>query len=189
MKCSELESTVGRLHAQIEDSARTKQDMEARIGRLSTTLSESGSGGRGAREEAGRTQRALASAEAEKKASECLQVSNSALGRARNELTTPLFSQVLQERLSDSRLQVSALRQGEDDLHAKLSQLQNDLQRSESKSNQLELQLESSRKFLADAKGDSSAADNYLREELSRMKAEAEQSKERARESRKTVSE
>ena len=96
---------------------------------------------------------------------------------------------MLEERLSDSRLQVSALRQGEDDLLAKLSQLQNDLQRSESKSNQLEMQLESSRKFLADAKGDSSAADNYLREELSRMKAEAEQSKERARESRKTVRE
>ena len=89
----------------------------------------------------------------------------------------------MEERLSDSRLQVSILRQGEDELHAKLSQLQNDLQRSESKSNQFELQLESSR----NAKGDSSAADNYLREELSRMKREADQSKERTREMKKTV--
>lgn len=79
------------------------------------------------------------------------------------------------------------LRQGEDELQAKLSQLQNDLQRSESKSNQLELQLETSRKFLAGAKGDSSVGDNYLREELSRMKREADQSKERTREMKKTV--
>ena len=101
-----------------------------------------------------------------------------------------LFSsplQTLEERLSDSRVQVSILRQGEDEVHAKLSQLQDDLQRSESKSNQLELQLESSRKFLADAKGDSSSADNYLREELSRTKREADQSKERTREMKKTV--
>ena len=93
--------------------------------------------------------------------------------------------QILEERLSDSRVQVSILRQGEDELHAKLSQLQNDLQRSESKSNQFELQLESSR----NAKVDSSSADNYLREELSRMKREADQSKDRTREMKKTVSE
>ena len=93
----------------------------------------------------------------------------------------------MEERLSDSRQQVLMLRQGEDELQAKLSQLQNDLQRSESKSNQLELQLETSRKFLAGAKGDSSVGDNYLREELSRMKREADQSRERTREMKKTV--
>ena len=93
----------------------------------------------------------------------------------------------MEERLSDSRQQVLMLRQGEDELQAKLSQLQNDLQRSESKSNQLELQLETSRKFLAGAKGDSSVGDNYLREELSRMKREADQFKERTREMKKTV--
>ena len=41
--------------------------MEARIGRLSRTLNESSSSGRGAREEAERMQRALESAEVEKK--------------------------------------------------------------------------------------------------------------------------
>ena len=68
-KCSELESTVGRLNAQIEKSARSEEDMEARIGRLSRTLNESSSNGKGAREEAERMQRALESAEVEKKAS------------------------------------------------------------------------------------------------------------------------
>ena len=66
-KCSELESTVGRLNAQIEKIARSEEDMEARIGRLSRTLNESSSIGKGAREEAERMQRALESAEVEKK--------------------------------------------------------------------------------------------------------------------------
>ena len=58
---------MGRLNAQIEKSARSEEDMEARIGRLSRTLNESSSSGKGAREEAERMQRALDSAEVEKK--------------------------------------------------------------------------------------------------------------------------
>lgn len=65
-----------------------------------------------------------------------------------------------------------------------MSQLQADLQRSESRANQLELQLQSSRKHMEN----DANADNYLREELGRMRREADQTKERVREMKKAVS-
>ena len=66
-RCAELASTVDKLNAQIERSARSEQEMEVRVGKLSRSLNESNSSGRGVRDQVERMQRALDSAEQEKK--------------------------------------------------------------------------------------------------------------------------
>ena len=90
---------------------------------------------------------------------------------------------VLEDRVADGRRQASTLQQTRDSLQAKLDEMQADLQRSESKSNQLELQLQSSKRHMES----DSSADNYLREELGKVWREADQSRERLREMKKTV--
>ena len=68
-------------------------------------------------------------------------------------------------------------------LQEKIEQLQSDLQRSESRANQLELQLQASKSYL-----ESNANDNYLREELSRLRRESNQAKDKTKEMSKIVS-
>lgn len=67
-------------------------------------------------------------------------------------------------------------------LQEKIEQLQSDLQRSESRANQLELQLQTSKSYL-----ESNANDNYLREELSRLRRESNQAKDKTKEMSKIV--
>lgn len=66
----------------------------------------------------------------------------------------------------------------------KIVNLQSELQRSESRCNQLELQLQN---FKPHHTGNESA-DNYIREELSRLRKESNRSQDKIRELKKTVS-
>ena len=74
------------------------------------------------------------------------------------------------------------LKYSQETIQDKLSQLQNDLQRSESRGNQLELNLQTSKVHL-----ENSSQDNYLREELGRLRRESNAATDKIRELKKTV--
>jgi chromosome segregation ATPase len=67
VRCTDLAATVEGLNAQIDRSAKSEQEMEVRVGKLSRSLNESSSSGKGARDQMDRMHRALDNAEQEKK--------------------------------------------------------------------------------------------------------------------------
>ena len=81
-----------------------------------------------------------------------------------------------------SKQQNMDLKYSQETIQDKLSQLQNDLQRSESRGNQLELNLQTSKVHL-----ENSSQDNYLREELGRLRRESNAATDKIRELKKTV--
>ena len=125
---------------------------------LSRSLNATSSSSHGVHEQLSRLQRALAAAESEK--------------------------QILEDRLETGRHASTEMKHAQDLLADKVTHLQNELQRSESRANQLELQLQSSKSHLETG---NAGADNYLREELGRMRKESTQAQEKIKELRKTV--
>ncbi|XP_059085482.1 rootletin-like isoform X2 [Tigriopus californicus] len=156
-KCIRLTSNVDQLNIQLERSAQNESDLQARVQELSRTLNYTSSNTSGIQEELEQLRRALSNAENEKK--------------------------ILEDRLESARQQQHDMKQSGRNLHNKLEQLEADLQRSESKANQLELQLHNSKSYL-----ESNANDNYLKEELSRLRRESDQAKDKIRELNKMVS-
>ncbi len=91
----------------------------------------------------------------------------------------------MSDRLEASRQQTQDLKRSQELLQGRVEQLQAEVQRSESRANQLDLQLQSSRQQLES--GDA-GADNYLREELGRLRRESSAAQDKVKELRKTVS-
>lgn len=78
--------------------------------------------------------------------------------------------------------QVQDSKRSHDHLQDKIDHLQQDLQRSETRANDLELKFERSKSHL-----ENGSQDNYLREELGRLRRESNSAKEKVKELRKTV--
>ena len=125
---------------------------------LSHSLNATSSSSHGVHEQLSKLQRALAAAESEK--------------------------QILEDRLETGRQATAETKHAQDMMADRVARLQDELQRSESRANQLELQLQSSKSHLETG---NAGADNYLREELGRMRKESTQAQEKIKELRKTV--
>lgn len=94
-----------------------------------------------------------------------------------------LFSfQILEERLESSRSFSTELKKSQEALQDKVSHLQTELQRSESRANQAELHLQTTRTHL-----DSNVQDNYMREELGRLRQENANLQDRVKELSKKI--
>ncbi len=133
-----------------------------RIEELSRSLAATSSSSSSVHEQLTQLQRSLSAAEAEK--------------------------ELLSDRLDTARQQTSELKRAQEAMEARAEQMQSELQRSESRANQLELQLRASKAHLEESAAAGGAGDNYLREELSRMRREATTAQDKIKELRKTVS-
>ena len=124
---------------------------------LSRSLNATSTSSHGIHEQLSKLQRALAAAESEK--------------------------QILEDRLETGRQATAETKHAQDMMAERVARPQDELQRSETRANQLELQLQSSRGHLESTGGQ----DNYLKEELARLRRESGKAQDKIKELRKTV--